>query len=85
MRTTVTIDDRLLKQAKVAAARSGRSLSELVEDGLRLVVRADAPRTRERVALPTYGGSGLRPGVELEDKDALAALLGDEAAPGAAR
>ncbi len=25
--------------------------------------------------LPTYGGSGLQPGVDLEDKEALSALL----------
>ena len=30
------------------------------------------------VTLPSYGGSGLRPGVDLEDKDALSALLDEE-------
>jgi hypothetical protein len=28
--------------------------------------------------LPTYGGSGLRPGVDLEDKDSLAEILEGE-------
>lgn len=75
MRTTVNIDDRLLKQAKVAASKSGRTLSELVDDGLRLLLKQGAPRDGGPVALPTFGGSGLRPGVDLDDKAALLDLL----------
>lgn len=74
MRTTVSIDDALLRQAKVEAARRGRSLSDLVGDGLRLLLHrpAEAPPP---VDLPTFGGSGLLPGVDLEDKDGLSVLL----------
>lgn len=75
MRTTVNIDDRLLKQAKVAASRSGRTLSDLVDDGLRLLLTRGAPSDRKPPELPTFGGSGLRPGVDLEDKAALLDLL----------
>ena len=75
VRTTVNIDDRLLKQAKVAASRSGRSLSDLVDDGLRLLLSRAAPGARKPIELPTFGGSGLRPGVDLEDKPALLDLL----------
>ncbi|MHB8275601.1 MAG: hypothetical protein ACYDC9_12730 [Dermatophilaceae bacterium] len=32
----------------------------------------------EAPSLPTDGGSGLQPGVDLEDKDQIAQLLGDE-------
>lgn len=77
MRTTVTIDDRLLKQAKLAATRSGRSLSDLVDDGLRLVL-ARPPSVATDIDLPTFGGSGVRPGVDLDDKAALLDVL-DEA------
>ena len=77
MRTTVTIDDRLLKQAKLAATRSGRSLSDLVDDGLRLVL-ARPQSVATVIDLPTFGGSGLRPGVDLADKAALLDVL-DEA------
>ncbi len=74
MRTTVTIDDRLLKQAKLAATRSGRTVSDLIDDGLRLLLsQTKAPESA--VTLPVFGGSGLRPGVDLEDKEGLAALL----------
>lgn len=77
MRTTVNIEDSLLVGAKEAAARSHRSLSDVVNDALRLLLAERAPEVRGRVRLPTFGGSGLRPGVDLEDKDALAALLDD--------
>jgi len=35
MRTTINIDDALLAQAKQVAARTGRSLTDVVEDALR--------------------------------------------------
>jgi hypothetical protein len=83
MRTTVTIDDRLLKQAKLAAVRQGRTVSDLVDDALRLLLsqfKAAAPT----IELPVFGGSGLRAGVDLEDRDGLTALL-DEGEQRAAR
>jgi hypothetical protein len=83
VRTTVTIDDRLLQQAKLAAAQSGRTLSDLVDDGLRLLLAQRPTRAGRSVTLPVFGGSGLLPGVDLEDKDGLAALL-EEAEPRAA-
>lgn len=79
----MTIDDRLLRQAKLAAARSGRTLSELVDDGLRLLLAERSARGGAPPQLPVFGGSGLRPGVDLEDKEGLSAIL-DEAEPRAA-
>ncbi len=35
MRTTVNIDDELLRRAKDEALRSGRTLTALIEDSLR--------------------------------------------------
>ena len=84
MRTTVTIEDRLLQQAKLAATRSGRTLSDLVGDGLRLLLDQTGRQEAGSVSLPVFGGSGLRPGVDLEDKEGLASLLEDELAPRAA-
>ena len=37
MRTTVRLDDDLLRQARALAARTGRTLSGVIEDGLREV------------------------------------------------
>lgn len=75
MRTTVSIPDDLLREAKLAAAAADRSLSELVQDGLRLLVARRASPATSAPTLPVFGGSGLRPGVDLEDKEGLAALL----------
>ncbi len=82
VRTTVNIDEHLLAEAKAVAARTRRSLGEVIDDALRaaLVERA-APHQRARVVLPTDGGSGLQPGVDLEDKEAMAELLGDNRPP----
>lgn len=85
MRTTVNIDDRLLRQAKLEAARSNRSLGDVVDDALRLLLApAGRSRGQAHLDLPVFGGSGLRPGVDLEDKEGLAALLDDETAAHAA-
>ncbi len=84
MRTTVNIDERLLRQAKLEAARSNRSLGDVVDDALRLLLAPAGRHTAPQLPLPVFGGSGLRPGVDLEDKEGLAALLNDEAATHAA-
>lgn len=74
MRTTVTIDDQLLAQAKAAALRSGRTLGQVVEDALRLAL-AIRPNTKRRtVSLPTHDGV-LRDGVDLDDSAALLEIM----------
>lgn len=85
VRTTVNIQDGLLQQARELAARSRRQLGEVVDDALRLLFsRLDdtAKSPNATVELPTYGGSGLQPGVDLEDKDRLNATLDADAHPG---
>lgn len=77
MRTTIRIDDELLKEAKVAAASSGRTLTELIEDALReaLARRQEAKTRKERVTLPTFKGRGVRRGVDLDDSASLLDLM----------
>ncbi|MCV7379820.1 hypothetical protein BST11_09890 [Mycobacterium alsense] len=82
MRTTVNIDDNLLAEAKVLAARTSRSLGEVVDDALRAMLHRDTERRPARqFRLPAHGSGGLRAGIDLQDKDALAEVLGDNAAP----
>ena len=79
MRTTLTIDDHLLSEAKAVAARTHRTIGSVFEDALRqMLARADDPRSPRAVSLPSDGGSGLQPGVDLENKDQIAQLVGDE-------
>lgn len=77
MRTTVNIDDGLLGRAREVAVRTGRSLGDVVDDALRVLLIERHATTPGAVDLPTSGGSGLQPGVDLEDKEALAELLDD--------
>lgn len=83
MRTTVNIDEHLLAEAKQLAARTHRSVGAVMDDALRkLMADADVVRRREsEFKLPVDGRSGLQPGVDLEDKEALAELLGDNEWP----
>ncbi len=74
MRTTLQLNDGLVADAKVAAARRGRTLSQFIEDALR---QALAPRDSEKrppVAVPTSSGAP-RPGVNLDDSAALLELM----------
>lgn len=70
----MNIDDSLLVAAKERATRTGRPLGAVIDDALRVLLTDRAPRAG-RFVLPTDGGSGLQPGVDLEDKEALADLL----------
>lgn len=73
MRTVLDLPDALVEQAKATAAREGRTLTSLVEEGLRAVLqdKADAGP----INLPAYGTGAGAALVDLDDRDALAAAL----------
>ena len=75
VRTTITIDDATYREAKASAARSGRTVGELIEDAVRAALRAEAGPAAPVRALPTFGHGGVLPGVDLEDRSAVADLL----------
>jgi plasmid stability protein len=81
MRTTIRLDDALLRRAKAHAATVGRSLNDFIADAVRAAL---APRASPAVAveLPTYRGRGAQPGVDLDDSASLLDLM---EAPGASR
>jgi hypothetical protein len=86
MRTTINIDDALLAEAKQVAARTGRSLTDVVEDALRESLHRRQRTTRRAVELPVFGEEGLQPGVDLDDSAALLDLMDqDDPAADAAR
>lgn len=76
MRTTIRLDDGLLRQAKEIAARSDRSVGAVIEEAVRESFARRARDSREgRVALPTFRGRGLQPGVDLDDSAGLLDLM----------
>jgi len=82
VRTTLNISDDLLAEAKVLAARTHRSIGAVVDDALRVLLRRDEPDAAAATwTYPTSGAGGLQPGVNLDDRAALADLLGDNAVP----
>lgn len=74
MRTTIRLDDALLRRAKAHAAAVGRSLNDFIADAVRAAL---APRAAPAVAaeLPTYRGCGVQPGVDLDDSAGLLDLM----------
>jgi hypothetical protein len=66
MRTTLDINDKLLAQAKSAAAREKSSLTRFIEEALAMRLRGRRPSKSGRgFAIPVYQGSGgLAPGVD---------------------
>lgn len=72
MRTTIRIDDQLLREAKKRAAERGTTLTSVIEDSLRETLgRRERPRPRRKFRLPTFGVGGVFPGVDLDDSAAL--------------
>lgn len=79
MRTTVTIDDDLLRQAKRAALDSDRSLSDVVAEALRELLCRRPAKPEYRVELITAGhGSRVVPGLDFSDNAAVRAAMDEE-------
>jgi plasmid stability protein len=70
MKTTLNIDDSVMQRLREEAARQGRTMSELVEAGLRRVL--DEPEhspEQARGPLPQWRSGGAL--VDVADRDAL--------------
>jgi hypothetical protein len=74
MRTTIRLDDPLLRKAKARAIERGISLNEFIADAVRAAVqrRGTAGKPAD---LPTFAGGALLPGVDLDDSSALLDLM----------
>jgi len=72
-RTTVRLPEELLARAKRKAAAEGRTLTSLIEDGLRLVVTHTTKATKQKRVLPRISNEtgGLLPGIDLSDGSAM--------------
>jgi hypothetical protein len=72
-RTTVRLPAELLNRAKRKAAAEGRTLTALIEDGLRHVVANNPKAGKAKRILPRVSTAtgGLMPGIDLDDLTTL--------------
>jgi hypothetical protein len=76
MRTTIRINEYLLKRAKKRAADEERTLTSLVEDGLALILAKPKTSRRKRVELPVSKATGgVLPGVDLNRSSDLEEVM----------
>jgi len=68
MKTTLNVDEQVMRELKAEAARRGTTMSELVETALRQLLRPP-PYAPELLPLPTF--SGGRELVDVADREAL--------------
>jgi Ribbon-helix-helix protein, copG family len=68
MKTTLNIDDTIMTQLKREAARQGRTMSEMVETALRLLLRSRRKQGTVSPLSSFQSGGAL---VDIADRDAL--------------
>lgn len=74
VKTTLNLDDELLRQAKEEARRRGTTLTAVVTDGLRAVLAEPATGPQPfTLQLPVMTGRG--PAVDPADRDAVHDLM----------
>lgn len=62
MKTTVVIADALLEEAKERARSEGRTLKDLIDEGLRLVLaKPGSGKSGYKMQDHSFGGDGLLP------------------------
>ena len=78
MRTTLNLDDDLMRSIKQHAASTGRTLTSLLEESLReLLIRVESSGECYTLDwVPVEGG--VQPGVDLTDRDALLDRMGED-------
>lgn len=80
MRTTIDIQDNLLRQAKVLAAANGCKLADVVNEAVQALITNRLAKPK-RTAKPKgfkikpYGGSGVKAGVDLSNNALLLDIM----------
>ena len=79
MKTTLNIDDTVMRRLREEAARRGTTMSALVEAGIRRILdegRPAAPDPASLPALPKWRSGGTR--VDVSDRSGLDWIVEDE-------
>ena len=76
MRTTIDINDELLRAVKVHAVTVHQTLKATVEQALRAFLKTQGGVAAKRPPpVPIFRGQGVQPGVDLTDNAALEELM----------
>ena len=77
MRTTVRLPDELMQRARQHAMTTGRTLTRLIEDAIRAELARPSLAREDSVpyVIEPVGGSGLRPGIDLDDSAGLLDIM----------
>ena len=78
MRTTIDIDDALLRSAEARAACERKTLNAVVEQALRELLSGSKRGVVDGPPIPVSHGQGVQPGVDLTDNAALEDLMNAE-------
>lgn len=79
MRTTVRLDETLMRCAKSYAARHHLTLTSVIEDALRRLLKEEVQiATSPPVDVVVFTGSGTRPGIEIADRRTWQHLADEE-------
>lgn len=78
MRTTLTIDDALLRQLRQRALDTGKTFKQVVNDTLQAGLSQAAASRREPYRCPSFSIGALAPEVDLTKANQLAAALEDD-------
>jgi hypothetical protein len=70
-RTTVRLPEDLMKRAKRKAAADGRSLTALIEEGVRRMLNEREAAAKRILPPVSKATGGLLPGIDLNDTAAL--------------
>ena len=78
MRTTIDVNDELLRAVKAHAVGERKTLKATIEEALREYLAAPRPGFADAPPIPVFRGQGVQPGVDLTDNAALAAIMDAE-------
>ncbi len=80
MKTSLDLQQELYRAVKVKAAQDGRTISDLVSEGIRLVLKMPDEREPRRVQFPLIAADPKRPVLtQKQVAEAEAAMLAEEA------
>ena len=78
MRTTLDINDELLRAIRAHAADERKTLKATVEQALREFLAGPARARSDAPPIPVFRGRGVQPGVDLTDNAALEGIMDAE-------